>query len=388
MTPLDRAEQAVLGAVFLDPSQLDHFGSWLRPEHFYRPAHQALYASVLALRERAHPGSTAVVGAVPVSWVADAVTEAGTRIRGVTAPYAHQLVAACPNSGNAVVYGRMVLEGAIHRTVAEHAVRLHQAARADTVRSGTEETLLRADALARVLADLARRWGVDARPVPPPAGPELVVQTPAVDEDLHADEEFLLACLAARPDQLGVVVGWLRPEDFADLGHQQLYQALGALHHRGEPVDQLTVLWEVQRRGALNDRALDAERVVRVLDPLGVAGSAEFFGERVVGAALVRTAFESAQRVRVLAEDAAVPAGRLIGHALHALGPLDEVRRRWHTARTGPTPEKPQPPTSERGSPGRAEAARARSRPHRAAPSPAAAAIAPVLSRTPRRSPA
>ncbi|MEU3597190.1 DnaB-like helicase N-terminal domain-containing protein [Streptomyces sp. NPDC006798] len=340
MNPLAHAEQAVIGAIFLDPGQLDRLTPWLRPEHFYRPAHQALYASTLALRERAHPGSTAVVGAVPVSWVADAVTEAGTRTRGVTASYAHQLVTACPNPGNAAVYGRMVLEGAIHRTVAEHAVRLHQAARADTVRGSAEETLVRADALAGTLADLARRWGTDARPVPPPASPQPAPRTTVVtDGDLHADEEFLLACLAARPDQFGTVVGWLRPEDFADPGHQHLYRALGALNHRGEPVDQLTVLWEVQRRGALNGHILDTERVVHLLDPLAVAGAADFFGERVVGAALVRTAAESAQQVRALAEDAAVPAGRLIGHALHALGPLDEVRRRWHTARTGPAPE-------------------------------------------------
>ncbi|WP_323393688.1 DnaB-like helicase N-terminal domain-containing protein, partial [Streptomyces jumonjinensis] len=146
-----------------------------------------------------------------------------------------------------------------------------------------------------------------------------------------------------RPDQLDAVVGWLRPGDFADLGHQQLYRALGALHHRGEPVDQLTVLWEAQRRGALTDRSLDAERVLAVCDPLTLSGSAEHFGEQVVAAALVRTAAESAQQVQALAEDAALPAGRLIGHALHALGPLDEVRRRWHTARTGPVPGKPQP---------------------------------------------
>ncbi|MER7050640.1 DnaB-like helicase N-terminal domain-containing protein, partial [Streptomyces jumonjinensis] len=359
MNPLVRAEQAVLGAVFLDPSQLERLSPWLRPKHFHHPAHQALFASALALQERGHPGSTAAVGAVPVSWVADAVTEAGTRTRGVTASYAHQLVAACPRPEHATVYGRMVLEGAIHRTVTEHAVRLHQAARADSVRGGTEETLLRADALAGVLADLARRWGSDARPVPPTAEPEPAPRaTVVVDGDLLADEEFLLACLTARPDQLDAVVGWLRPGDFADLGHQQLYRALGALHHRGEPVDQLTVLWEAQRRGALTDRSLDAERVLAVCDPLTLSGSAEHFGEQVVAAALVRTAAESAQQVQALAEDAALPAGRLIGHALHALGPLDEVRRRWHTARTGPVPGKPQPPGTARSLPARAEAAR------------------------------
>ncbi|MER6913374.1 DnaB-like helicase N-terminal domain-containing protein [Streptomyces sp. NPDC000594] len=387
MNPLVRAEQAVLGAVFLDPGQLERLSPWLRPEHFYRPAHQALYASALALRERGHPGSTAAVGAVPVSWVADAVTEAGTRTRGVTASYAHQLVAACPRPEHAVVYGRMVLEGAIHRTVAEHAVRLHQAARADTVRGGTDETLLRADALATVLADLARRWGTDPRPVPLPTQPEPVPRATVVaDGDLLADEEFLLACLTASPDQLDAVVGWLRPGDFADPGHQQLYRALGALHHRGEPVDQLTVLWEVQRRGALTSGDLDAERVLAVCDPLALAGSAEHFGEQVLATALVRTAAESARQIRALADDASVPAGRLIGHALHALGPLDEARRRWHTARTGPVPENP---PAARSSPGRAEAARARSRPRRtSAPTPAAAPVPAVPARTSRRSPA
>ncbi|MGW1281750.1 DnaB-like helicase N-terminal domain-containing protein [Streptomyces tsukubensis] len=388
MNPLHRAEQAVLGAVFLDPGQLERLSPWLRPEHFYRPAHQALYGAALALRDRGHPGSTAAAGAVPVSWVADAVAEAGTRTRGVTASYAHQLVAACPRPEHAVVYGRMVLEGAIHRTVAEHAVRLHQAARADAVRGGTEETLLRADALAGALADLASRWGTDPRPVPPTTAPEPAPRATAVaDGDVYADEKFLLACLAARPDQLGTVVGWLRPSDFADPGHQQLFWALGALHHRGEPVDQLTVLWEVQRRGALTHSSLDAERVLTVCDPLAVAGSAEHFGEQVVAAALVRTAAESAQRIRALAEDAAVPAGRLIGHALHALGPLDEVRQRWHTARTGPAPDKPSPPAPGRSSSGRVEAARARSRPRRtAAPTPSAASLPAVPARTPRRS--
>ncbi|QDY78184.1 DnaB-like helicase N-terminal domain-containing protein [Streptomyces qinzhouensis] len=386
MNPLARAEQAVLGAVFLDPGQLERLSPWLRPEHFYRPAHQALYASALALRDRGHPGSTAAVGAVPVSWVADAVTEAGTRTRGLTASYAHQLVTACPRPEHAVVYGRMVLEGAIHRTVAEHAVRLHQAARADTVRGGTEETLIRADALTTVLADLARRWGTEPRPIAPPVQPE---PTPWTTAGVDADEEFLLACLTARPAQLDAVVGWLRPSDFGDPGHQQLYRALGALHHRGEPVDQLTVLWEVQRRGALTSGALDAERVLAVCDPLAVAGSAEHFGEQVLGAALVRTAAESARQIRGLAENAALPAGRLIGHALHALGPLDEVRRRWHTARTGPVPDKPRPPAAARSSPGRAEAARARSRPRRTnTPAPVAAPVPASPTRTSRRSPA
>ncbi|MFD8328162.1 DnaB-like helicase N-terminal domain-containing protein [Streptomyces lydicus] len=50
MTPLVHAEQAVPRAVLLTPGQLDRLSPWLRPEHFSRPAHTALYAAMICLR--------------------------------------------------------------------------------------------------------------------------------------------------------------------------------------------------------------------------------------------------------------------------------------------------------------------------------------------------
>ncbi|UYB40900.1 helicase DnaB [Streptomyces sp. Je 1-4] len=394
MTPLVQAEQAVLGAVFLAPGQLAHLSPWLRPEHFSRPVHTALYAAMLKLRADDHPAAKAQgAGPVPMSWMADTVAEASQHTRGLTASYAHSLVSACPRPEHAVVYGRMVLEGAIHRSVTQHATRLHQAARADAIRGGVEETVHHAQVLTDVLSDLARRWGGEPRPVAPPASaPPPPVHPQPVDEQLLADEEFLLGCLSARPQKLDEVVGWLHPSDFADAGHQQIYRSLGALHHRGEPIDQLTVLWEIQRRGALADQTLDTERVLRICDPSAFAGSAEYVGEQVVKASLVRTAAASARQVRALADDESLAPGRLIGYALHALGPLEDVRRRWRIA-TGTEPE----PRLTEGQPGagppaaRIEAARSRSRPHfvDAAPAtaPTAASRPAVLDRPHRRSP-
>lgn len=133
MNPLMSAEQAVLGAVLLDPEQLTHL-EWLAAEHFYRPVHQALFDPLRKLRNGGHPALSAD-GPLPLSWVTDAVEEAGQHVRRLTAAYAHTLIQACPRTEHAPVYGRMVLEGAIHRTVA-HAIRLHQAARADAVQGG------------------------------------------------------------------------------------------------------------------------------------------------------------------------------------------------------------------------------------------------------------
>ncbi|MCM1967974.1 DnaB-like helicase N-terminal domain-containing protein [Streptomyces sp. G1] len=369
MTPLVQAEQALLGAVLLEPSQLEKLTPWLQPSHFYRPAHQALFAAALKLHADRHPAVGLAVGeSVPLAWLSDTVAVAGTQTRGITSSYAHLLVSACPRPEHAVIYGRMVLEGAIHRAVAQHATRLHQAARADAVRGGTEETIRQADILTEALGDLSRRWGTDARPAP--ASPSAVPPGPVpkeYDEHLLADEEFLLACLSTRPEQLGDVVGWLHPADFTDAGHQQIYQSLGALHHRGEPIDQLTVLWEVQRRGALSDRTLEADRVMRICDGSSFGGSAEHYGERLVRASLLRTAADAAGRVRTLSDDESLAAGSLINHALDALGPLDQVRRRWKAA-TGAGPGPVQPTrTTAATSPQRADAALTRSRPTRSA---------------------
>ncbi|MEU6664027.1 DnaB-like helicase N-terminal domain-containing protein [Streptomyces sp. NPDC046821] len=388
MNPLLKAEQAVLGAALIDPGQLSHL-DWLAPDHFYRPVHQALFAALRTLRNDGHPALSAD-GPVPLSWVTDAVHEAGLHVRGLTASYAHTLISACPRSEHAPVYGRMVLEGAIHRTIAQHAIRLHQAARADAVQGEVKGALRTADVLAGVLADLARRWGTDPRPVAPTAAPAAAVttvSTPVQSDQTAEDEQFLLAVLTEQPRAMDEVVDWLRPGDFADPAHGQVYRCLGALHHRGEPIDRITLLWEAQRRGLLADGTLSGEQLTAIGDGM-VPGSAEWFGHRVMRSSLTRTAATSARCIRALAEDEALGPGRLINHALHALGPLDEVRTRWATTKGSPAP-KPTASAPSEGEPppARVQAARARSTPHPAASPPTRTGPipAPTAARRPSR---
>ncbi|MFB7556118.1 DnaB-like helicase N-terminal domain-containing protein [Streptomyces brevispora] len=380
MNPLMSAEQAVLGAVLLDPEQLTHL-EWLAPDHFYRPVHQALFGALRKLRSDGHPALSAD-GPLPLSWVTDAVDEASLHVRGLTAVYAHTLIQVWARTGHAPVYGRMVLEGAIHRTVAQHAIRLHQAARADAVQGEVEGALRTADVLTGVLTDLARRWGTDPRPVPPTAGPSGAadIPPPAQTGQVAEDERFLLAVLAEQPGAMGEVVAWLRPGDFADPTHGQLYRCLGALHHRGEPIDRITLLWEAQRRGVLADGTLSSEQLASVCEGM-VPGSADWFGQRVMRSSVTRTAAASARAIRTLAQDEVLGPGRLINHALHALGPLDEVRARWATANSSPAPKATAsaPPAGE-PPPDRVKAARARSTPRSGASPPAPASRLPTLS--------
>jgi len=386
VNPLLGAEQAVLGAVLLDPGQLSHL-DWLAPDHFHRPVHQALFAALRTLRDDGHPALTAEKS-VPLSWVTDAVDEAGLHVRGLNVAYVHLLVSACPRPQHAPVYGRMVLEGAIHRSITKHAIRLHQAARADALRGEVEGALHHADVLTEVLGDLARRWGTEPRPVTPANPPDPVPATPPVRaERVTEDERFLLALLTEQPKAMDEVVGWLRPGDFADPAHGQLYRCLGALHHRGEPIDRLTLLWEAQRRGLLTDGTLCGDQLTAICDGVG-PGSAEWLGELVIRSSLTRTAATSARAVRALAENDALPPGRLINHALDALGPLDEVRARWQAANGLTTPAPPLPGPSPNGPPpAQVHAARARSAP-RPAPAPPArpgSILGPAAVRPPSR---
>ncbi|WP_405987570.1 DnaB-like helicase N-terminal domain-containing protein [Streptomyces sp. NBC_00872] len=176
------------------------------------------------------------------------------------------------------------------------------------------------------------------------------------------DERFLLAVLADRSGAMDEVAGWLRPDDFADTAHAHLYRCLSALHHRGEPIDQMTLVWEAQRRGLLADGTLTADQLASICDGSG-AGNAEWLGERIMRSSLTRTAATSARAIRALAENEALAPGRLISHALHALDPLNDARTRWQTTNDTPGPTLAPTPPAGTSPPARAHAALARSTP-------------------------
>ncbi|RKE22005.1 DnaB-like helicase N-terminal domain-containing protein [Streptomyces sp. TLI_171] len=389
MEPLLAGEQALLGAVLLDPRQLRRL-EWLEPRDFHRPAHRVLFSALRELRDAGHPGFAADSdhGEVPLEWLTDTLALAGERTRGLDPSYLHTLIAACPRPGHAPLYGRIVLEGSIRRTVTEHAERLLAVAEEGLAAGEVEGTAHQADVLAGVLADLAGRWGTPPRTQKPAAVPAPAAAPAAeLSDDALADEQFLLALLVHQDGALQGVFDWLRPGDFADPGHGRLYRCLGALHHRGEPIDSVTALWEVQRRGLLADGTLTEEQLTPVLGAHLVAGSAEWLGEQVLRASLTRTAGHSARQITALAADERLAPGQLVGQALHALGPLEEVRARWRTANGHPSPGTDRAAPAADVPAARVSAALSRSTPqppvYRTAPAAARTGAAPAPRRRP-----
>ena len=90
----------------------------LRPDDFYRPAHQTVYECILDLYGRGEPADAVTVSAE--------LQRRGDLIRLGGAPYLHTLIATVPTAANAAYYAEIVAEKAILRRLVEAGTRIVQ----------------------------------------------------------------------------------------------------------------------------------------------------------------------------------------------------------------------------------------------------------------------
>jgi replicative DNA helicase len=112
------AEQCVLGAMLLSKDAIADVVEVLRPDDFYKPAHQTVYDTVLDLYGRGDPAD-----AITVS---NALVTRGEIARIGGAPYLHTLLASVPTAANAGYYAKIVRERAILRRLVEAGTRIVQ----------------------------------------------------------------------------------------------------------------------------------------------------------------------------------------------------------------------------------------------------------------------
>jgi len=132
------AEQSVLGGMLLSKDAIADVLERLRPNDFYRPAHQNVYDAILDLYGRGEP--------------ADAVTVAAEldrrnllrRIGG--APYLHTLISTVPTAANAGYYAGIVAEKALLRRLVEAGTRVVQYGYAGAEGADVAEVVDRAQA--------------------------------------------------------------------------------------------------------------------------------------------------------------------------------------------------------------------------------------------------
>jgi replicative DNA helicase len=112
------AEQSVLGGMMLSKDAIADVVEVLRPNDFYRPAHQLVYDCILDLYSRGEPADAVTVAAE---------LERRGEIRRVGGqPYLHTLIATVPTAANASYYAEIVAEKATLRRLVEAGTRIVQ----------------------------------------------------------------------------------------------------------------------------------------------------------------------------------------------------------------------------------------------------------------------
>ncbi|MFI5500202.1 replicative DNA helicase [Nocardia asteroides] len=112
------AEQSVLGGMLLSKDAIADVVEVLRPGDFYRPAHQAVYDTILDLYGRGEPAD-------PVT-VAAGLDRRGELKRIGGPPYLVTLTQTVPTAANAGFYAEIVAEKAILRRLVEAGTRIVQ----------------------------------------------------------------------------------------------------------------------------------------------------------------------------------------------------------------------------------------------------------------------
>ena len=223
---LHRTEEALLGALIYDPTLVDDV-PYLLPRHFDHTDHQAIFAAFLDVRAN----EPDIWGAA----MAEQITVQAAR-PGIDEARLAGLALSSPDVSSVAVYGRMVQEAALRRELAGHADRLAEAA--GTVRGLDPEldhlallsTALRSNS-AHVEASLT--YEPSAEPLHP--------------GERTLREEHLLADLIQHPEHLREIATGLDPEVFTSPDRRSIYEAIVTIDEYGEPIEELTVAWEVAR---------------------------------------------------------------------------------------------------------------------------------------------
>ncbi|WP_328939221.1 replicative DNA helicase [Streptomyces tauricus] len=341
------AEQALLGALLLEPHRRDTLTN-ITAGSFSTAEHSALFAAITTL-----PAPSPDTHATNTTWINQVLATARDQARALTASYLHALIQVCPQPQHAPAYARMAEAEHARRRLRAAAEHLLHSVHDTSLPHPIHTVLAEADTLTAAVDHISTRFPPRAHllprtPLPPPG--------PAPDDGEAAQEEqALLATATARPEDIASA-RWLLPGDFTHPLHAGLWQCLVTLHRRNEPVDPVTVLWEAQQHGLLDDGS-EPGKILRLLAQ--PTPSSEHWGERILRRFLLATAANTARRIGAYADDPANTPFQLVVGTRRALADLAAIQTRWQHATGAVPPQRPRPASAPRASPPTTTAAHA-----------------------------
>ncbi|MEU3553378.1 DnaB-like helicase N-terminal domain-containing protein [Streptomyces fragilis] len=324
--PVHYAEQALLGALLLEPHRLQMLGD-MAPEQFADATHRALFAAL-----RTVPLPDAEQHARNATWLSTVLAAARERMPTLPTSYPHQLVQACPWPQHLPAYAQIVKGEHVRRLLRAHAIDLAQAAADASHPDPVAEVLARSDALAALLDRLTEQFASHPGSMPrrpPPSPPGERPSAEAVEE-----ERMLLASATAHPSELAET-RWLMPGDFVLPLHATLWECLTALAHRGADIDPVTVLWEAQHRGVLQPAGhagTTPEEILAIVS--SPAGSLAYWAEKILRRSVLTHARGLAATITSLTATPANTPRQLVTGSRRALAEFTTVINRLRHATT------------------------------------------------------
>jgi replicative DNA helicase len=349
----DRAEEALLGSALRRPESLSSL-RWIPPGTFSRPDHAALWKTLHGI-----DFSRVEYKDIPVAVdkAVQQIEDQGIR-HSLSPSQIMQLAAVCPDPRNALLYGGMTLEAAVHRAVEHAGGQLRETARQAEVEQA-RKALEQAERTKARLHSLDQAWQQAPETVrnlldtPPDATEQLQLaeRGERARVDLQAEGQAI-ASLLYQPGQLADVTGWLKPHDFSHPELAAVYGAMVTLDQRHAPVDPLTVSWEAARHPG----AQPSEQLLAELEQAGIGGVAAWHAERVMNTAALDHLDAAGHDIRNLARHPSLAPSALVDHAEQALEPvLDDGPRLERAAREPEmTPADKEPAPAEHAVPGSA----------------------------------
>ncbi|WP_435598694.1 DnaB-like helicase N-terminal domain-containing protein [Streptomyces anulatus] len=321
------AEQALLGALFLEPTRIAEVD--LDAVHFDNRTHALLFAAMRTVElpdPEKHRESA--------DWVAAVYAKARPQAPGLPHTYPHTLVQACPHPGHVAAYAGMIRADHARRTLRVHAERLARTAADPTLPHRVDATVAQADRLGSLLDQFSGQFAPHPGSLPrTPVAPEPAAEA---GEEAVDDEQLLLATATGSP-QTVQTMRWLMPSDFTVPLFGAMWGCITGLVHRGGSVDPITVLGEAQQAGLLTGAVTAQDLLGLLSDPHGVP---DHWGEKIVRRALLHRARTVADRIVVFVDEPANTPYQLITGCRRALAEFASLHTRWNRA-TQPAPTTP-----------------------------------------------
>ena len=238
----NRLERALLGALISDPGLVPRL-EYVEPRDFADDLHRAVYTAIRSLRHATAPSAgdrhTAVARA------------AG---RQVSEDYVRELAANCPDPRHATAYGLRLVQAALYRQMSQSAEALgaqaavlgYAGARVIEVGAESGPQALEAARHLGLVSTALRRHVAALAPTPAPAVQSSAVPPARLVSGQELREEHVLTALLQQHRESDQILAFLPAAAFTSPERQEILRAIRRLRQASQPVDELTVIWELQ----------------------------------------------------------------------------------------------------------------------------------------------